>query len=463
MARAARVLVVDDDRAVRAALRVNLTKAGYEVVLAEDVPSATLALHGGEFDVVLTDVQMPGGTGLDLLAKVRQAWPDTQVIVMTGYGSVADAVSAMRAGAADYLIKPVGKDEMLVVIHRCIEQRALRTELVALRREVGERFGFQNIIGNAHSMKKLYDDIDTIADASATVLIEGPTGTGKELLAHALHTRSRRSQGPYIRLNCGAVPESLLESELFGHEKGSFTGATRQHLGRFEQADGGTLLLDEIGEVGHAMQVRLLRVLENGEIQRVGGTGQVRVDVRVVAATHRTLQTEVREGRFREDLYYRLNVVTLKVPALRERREDIPLLVDHFVRLYATRNQRTVQPPSAEDLRRLVAYDWPGNVRELEHTIERAVILSRDGRLDLRLAESVVPAKEVAAPPSVLPPPGVSLQDALLAHERAVLIAALEEAGGVQTVAAKRLGLSKSNLSYRLSRLGIRQTSVSYD
>ncbi len=457
-----RVLVVDDDRAVRAALKVNLTKGGMEVSLATSAAEAYAALREHPVDLVLTDVKMPGGTGLDLLAKIREAWPDTQVVVMTGYGSVEDAVLAMKSGAADYIIKPVAKDELLVILGKALENRALRAEVVALRQEVANRYGFENIIGTSPSMLRLYEDVAAVADTSATVLLHGPTGTGKELLAHAIHYRSRRARGPFVRVNCGAIPETLLESELFGHEKGAFSGAIRQHRGKFEQADGGSILLDEIGEIDLSMQVKLLRVLENGEFQRVGGSQTLKVDVRVIAATNKDLRREVRDGNFREDLFYRLNVIALKVPALGERREDIPLLVEHFARHYAQENGRPAPRVSRAVLERLQHYPWPGNVRQLQHAIERAVILARDGELDIQVPDE----SPTSLPPTEaggLPPPGMPLPDALAAYERQVIVAALREAGGVQAQAARRLEISRSNLNYRIQKLGITLKDVTYD
>ncbi len=457
---APRVLVVDDDRAVRTVLQVNLTKHGMHVTLTESPAEALDALRAFPFDVVLTDVRMPGGTGIELLEKVRLGWPDVPVVIMTGYGSVEDAVSAMKAGATDYIIKPIAKDELLVLLERALEHRAMRAELQLLRQEVNARYGFENIIGTSAPMLALYDQVAAVADTSATVLLQGPTGTGKELLAHAVHQRSRRKGGPFVRVNCAAIPETLLESELFGHEKGAFTGAIRQHLGKFEQADGGTLLLDEIGEIDLYMQVKLLRVLENGEFQRVGGTGTQKVDVRVIAATNKDLRQEVKGGRFRKDLFYRLNVVALAVPALAERRDDIPLLVDHFAARYAERNSRAVPRVPQSLMDRLVRYDWPGNVRQLEHVIERAVILCRGDTLqdvalpedDLDEGERLDPHRHIA----LRPPDGTKLQDWLLEFERRVLLAALRDADGVQAQAARDLGLSRSNLNYRIHRLGIR-------
>ncbi|MCB9686760.1 MAG: sigma-54-dependent Fis family transcriptional regulator [Alphaproteobacteria bacterium] len=467
MSRPVRVLVVDDDRAVRKALQVNLGKSGMLVTLAEGPEEALAALAESTQDIVLTDVKMPGGSGLDLLGQVRRGWPDLPVVVMTGYGSVADAVSAMKEGAADYLIKPIGKDELLVVLDRALERRSLQAEIVMLRQEVDTRYGFERLIGATPAMVALYEEIAAVADTRATVLLQGPTGTGKELLAHAIHQRSSRRNAPFVRVNCAAIPETLLESELFGHEKGAFTGAIRQHVGKFEQADGGTLLLDEIGEINPYVQVKLLRVLENGEIQRVGGTGTVMVDVRVVAATNRDLAQEVRERRFREDLYWRLNVVRLDVPALRDRREDIPLLVDHFLAEYAARNDRPVPRVTRRLMEKLCAYDWPGNVRQLEHLVERAVILERNAEIDdLRLPEEVTPGGTVSSTPNteqLLPPVGVTLQDWLLRFEREVIVAALKEAGGVQAKAARRLGISRSNLNYRIGRLDLQVRGVDYD
>ncbi|MEZ4235960.1 MAG: sigma-54 dependent transcriptional regulator [Myxococcota bacterium] len=456
-----RVLVVDDDRAVRKVLQVNLGKQGMLVTLAENPDEALAALREAPYDIVLTDVKMPGATGIELLGEIRRAWPDLPVVVMTGYGSVTDAVTAMKAGAADYVIKPISKDELMVVIERALERSSLRAELRLLRQEIDARYGFENLIGATPVMVQLYEEVASVADTTATVLLQGPTGTGKELLAHAIHYRSGRASGPFVRVNCAAIPESLLESELFGHEKGAFTGAIRQHRGKFEQADGGTLLLDEIGEVSAYTQVKLLRVLENGEFQRVGGSSTLKVDVRVIAATNKDLALEAREKRFREDLYYRLNVMALHVPALRERRDDIPLLADHFLASYAAKNNRPVPRIGRKLMERLVAYDWPGNVRQLEHLIERAVILSRGGEIeDLRLPDE--PEDAEPGPGSLLPPVGTTLQDWLLAFERDVIVAALKEAGGVQARAARRLGLSRSNLNYRIGRLGIEVKDVDY-
>jgi len=465
MTAAARILVVDDDRAVRSVLKVNLGKSGMDVTAVEDPFRALELLHEAPYDLVLTDVKMPGATGLELLIKLRAAWPDMPVVVMTGYGSVADAVAAMKNGASDYIIKPVAKDELVLIIERALEHKALRAELIQLRQEVEDRYGFDKLIGTTPAMLALYEDVAAIADTSATVLLEGPTGTGKELLAHAIHYRSRRSAGPFIRVNCAAIPESLLESELFGHEKGAFTGAIRQHRGKFEQADGGSLLLDEIGDINPYTQVKLLRVLENGEFSRVGGTQSLRCDVRVIAATNKTLRAEVKAGSFREDLYYRLNVMALKVPPLRDRRDDIPLLVDHFVRIYAQKNDRPVPKVSVHEMERLMAYSWPGNVRQLEHVIERSVILNRDAELDnIRLPMD--PAGPEGASPhedDILPPYGSTLQEGLQEYERRVLVAALKQAKGVQARAARRLQISRSNLNYRINRLGIQVKDITYE
>ena len=455
-----RVLVADDDRAVRTALEVNLARAGWQVRLAASAEHALELLEAELPDVLLSDVRMGGATGMELLATVRVRYPEVRVVLMTGFGSVSDAVEAMRAGATDYLIKPVARDELLVVLERAVQAEALRKEVVRLQRAIDARLGFEGMVGSSAAMRAVLEQAAAVADTQARVLVLGETGTGKELVAQALHARSRRARRPFVAVNCGAIPENLLESDLFGHERGAFTGAVRQHAGRFEQADGGTLFLDELGEIPAAMQVRLLRVLQDGEVTRVGGTQPVKVDVRVVAATHRDLAEEVRAGRFRADLYYRLNVVTLRLPPLRARTDDIPALVEHFAALHASRHGRPAPTFAPEVLDALARHDWPGNVRELEHVVERAVLLSGGGRItSLELPGRLgcdEPLRASGGAPRLVDLGARTLPDALDAWERAIVEEALLDAGDVQAQAARRLGVSRSNLAYRLQRLGIR-------
>ena len=455
-----RVLVVDDERAVRSALRVNLGKAGYEVIVAEDGQAALDALASHPPDLVLSDLRMPRLDGMLLLETIQASHPGIPVVLMTGHGSVRDAVQAIRAGASDYIIKPVRKDELLVILERALRARSLEREVVRLREALDQRQRFEQLIGASPAMQRVYALVDAVADSDALVLVTGPTGAGKELVSRAVHSRSARAKGPFVALNCAALPEQLLESELFGHEKGSFTGAVRRHAGRFEQASGGTLLLDEIGEIPLATQVRLLRVLESGEVQRVGGTTPVKVDTRVIAATNRDLAAEVAAGRFREDLYYRLHVFRIPVPPLHERVEDIPDLVEHFVRHFSQRHGRPARSVAPEVLVRLQAHPWPGNVRELAHVVERAVLLT-SGRTIEQVDLDAVPGGPAPARPPV-PSPASDLPEALRELEERMIIGALRSAGGVQAQAARELGISRSNLHYRIKKLGIERTDVQY-
>ena len=446
----AHVLVVDDERAVRVALDVNLTKAGHTVSLADTGERALEALRTSPVDAILTDLMMPGMGGMELLAEVKRSWPLTQVIMMTGHGTVESAVEAMRLGAHDFVIKPIAKAELLAILDRALRERALHEQVAQLQAAASERFGFDNIVGNSPAMASVFDQVSAVAPSDATVLLTGPTGTGKELVGKAIHFNSSRRQGPLVQINCGALPSGLLESELFGHEKGAFTGAVRQHKGRFEQADGGTLMLDEVGEMPLETQVKLLRVLESGEFQRVGGTRTMSVDVRLVAATNRTLREEVHAGRFREDLFYRLNVFEIALPPLTQRMDDVPHLVEHFVQKFAAQHKRPVTDVSRSAMDTLMRHNWPGNIRELEHAVERAIILAATDTITrFELPEPVRPSDTPDASESV------NIAEVLRAKERELVEAALRAEGGVQARAARRLGVSRANLNYRIQKLGI--------
>ena len=386
--------------------------------------------------------------GVELLQKLRELDPDTAVIVTTAFGAVDTAVAAMRAGAVDYLTKPINVDELLLVIERALEQSRLRRETHELRTQLAERYRFDNVIGSSPKMQQVFKVVAQVAPSRATVLLSGESGTGKELIAAAVHHRSPRNDGPFVKLHCAALAESLLESELFGHERGAFTGAERRREGRFEQANGGTLFLDEIGDISAATQVKLLRVLQEHEFERVGGNQTIRVDVRVIAATNRDLRAMVADGRFREDLFYRLNVINITLPPLKERTSDIPALAMHFLRRYAEENAKKVDRFSDGALARLVGYTWPGNVRELENVVERAVVLADGESIETtHLPPEVVPASESRAAPLI---PGSSMGDI----ERYAILTTLEAQGGSTSRAAEVLGISVRKIQYKLQEYG---------
>jgi DNA-binding NtrC family response regulator len=444
MARTGRILVVDDEVNARTALAELLRDEGYDVETAADAFKALGKYETFSPHVVVTDLKMPGMDGIELVQKIRASEDPAAVVVMTAFGAVASAVEAMRAGAAEYLTKPLNFDELLVVLGKVFEQQELRRETRQLRQRVRDRVAPNNIVGDSPPMQRVFEIVDQVAPSRATVLITGESGTGKELVANALHQRSPRCSGPFIKLHCAALAESLLESELFGHERGSFTGAMARKDGRFQLADGGTLFLDEIGEISPSIQVKLLRFLQEHEFERVGGTQTIRVDVRVIAATNRNLTEEVAKGRFREDLYYRLNVVALEMPPLRERRSDIPALAKFFLDRYVKDNGKAIDGFAPETLELLAAYDWPGNVRELENAIERAVVLTNGSLIEPRqLPPNVRPRLVPAGMPVI---PGAAMADI----ERYAILETLKATGGSTSKAAEVLGISVRTIQYRL-------------
>ena len=446
-----RILVVDDDTYVRGATEEILIRRGYEVDTAPDAKTALQTLEEGEYDLLLSDIKMPNMSGLDLLERVKAKWTDMHVILMTAFGTVEDAVEAMKKGAYDYIQKGSESttSETEIVVERALKFQETQRENRRLRSELKSRYSFGSMIGKSANMEQVFDFIDTVADSRATVLVTGESGTGKELVARALHYNSSRANGPFIRLNCAALPKDLMESELFGHEKGAFTGAIKQTRGRFEMADGGTLLLDEVSEIDPSLQAKLLRVLQEREFDRIGSTQTIKVDVRIVTTTNRDLTKEVEEGNFREDLFYRLNVIEIGLPALRERKEDIPALVKCFLDRYNEDNAREVEGIDDDALDLLTRYDWPGNVRELENYIERAVVVSRGPQLSV----GDFPGRVSAGPGSR---GDDGLQVGLTVHEveRRLIMKTLEAFRGNRTEAAAQLGISTRTLRNKLHEYG---------
>jgi two-component system, NtrC family, response regulator HydG len=443
-----KVLVVDDQRNMRVTTAMVLRDAGFAVAEAEDGAAAIAALGAESFDVVLTDVRMGAVDGMEVLRVSQEVAPTTQVIVMTAYGTIEAAVEAIRRGAYDYIAKPFKEDELLLRVQKAVEKRRLLGEVSLLRREFQDRYALQHIVGRSAALRDLLDRVVRVAPTDATVLVTGESGTGKELVARALHANSRRAQKPFIPVNCAAITETLLESELFGHARGAFTGATRARRGLFEEASGGTLFIDEIGETAVGFQAKLLRAMQEGEIRRVGESAPVHVDVRIVAASNQDLKAAVVARRFREDLYYRLNVVPLRVPPLRERREDIPLLVQHFLEQYARRTgeRRTM---SAAAMEKLLDYPWPGNVRELENMVEQAAALSATAVLSAADVRFEAPPPQGSAAPQ-------SLAEAVEEAERRTIAAALVHCGGDLSRVARELAVSSTTLWRKMRRLGLK-------
>ena len=440
-----RVLVVDDDAAIREALSRTLEKFGYDVVLAEDGQVGLDRLREGGIHIVLADLQMPRLSGQELLKVAKTIAPDVEVIVITGHGTVEDAVEAMKEGAYDFITKPFKRVQVERTIRRAAEKQALALKNRRLQARLDELQGAGSVVGTSPAMLKTLELVRQVAPSTATVLIQGESGTGKELIADAIHHGSPRREQAFIKVNCAALPEQLLESELFGHERGAFTGAVARKEGRFELANGGTLFLDEIGDISPAMQGKLLRVLQSGDFERVGGTRTLKVDVRMVAATNRNLATLVRERRFREDLYYRLNVITIELRPLRDRREDIPLLAHHFLRRYSTKNAKTLGGFTEEAMDILQTYAWPGNVRELENVIERAVVLTRSDLITpVDLPETLVRSDQAARHLVI------SIGTPLDEVENRLIDETLRYTKGDKTVAAKLLGIATRTIYRRM-------------
>jgi two-component system response regulator HydG len=446
------ILVVDDEPAHRQMIEAVLDAEGYEIVQAEHGGAAISAIENRFYDLVIMDVRMPDVDGIEAMQKIKQISPDIPVIIMTAYASVGTAVDALKSGAYDYLIKPLDIDELKLLVDKALRYHQLEQENLFLKERLNDRFDFSNIIGRSPAMQKLFETIALVAPSEATVLIAGESGTGKELIANAIHQNSPRKDSVLIKVNCAALPETLLESELFGHEKGAFTGAITRKQGRFQLAHKSSIFLDEIAEMAPATQAKILRVLQEREFEPVGSTQTMKVDTRVIAATNRNLEEEIQAGRFREDLYYRLNVVTVDVPSLRQRRDDIPLLADFFLKRYAQKNRRVIKgfTPRATDL--LMRYDWPGNVRELENIIERAVIMARGEMITpLEFSAELQALAENAEDAEIDLSPGRSLKEV----EKVMILRTLKETGGNRTHAARVLGISRRTLQLKLKKYGI--------
>jgi len=449
------LLIIEDEAKMRRLLELNLSEDGFTVYTAADAEAGLNTLRQEKIDLVVTDLKLPGMNGLELLQAVKRTNATIPVVVMTAYGTVETAVEAMKAGASDYLLKPFALEEMKLILRKELDFHRLREENRSLREALGERYQFRNIVARSPKMQEVLATVERVAPTHSTVLLGGESGVGKDLIARAIHEHSRRAAGPFIKINCTAIPENLLESELFGYEKGAFTGANTSKPGRFELADKGTIFLDEIGDVPGSIQVKLLHVLQDRQFDRLGGTKTLKVDVRVIAATNQDLRAALEQGTFRQDLYYRLNVVLISIPPLRERKEEIPYLVDYFIARFARESDKPLTGITSAALQLLADFHWPGNVRELENIIERAVALSTgtvidtaDIRLDISTSAPAAAASGGSAP---FPPEGMTLEQ----FEDEIIREALRRAGGNKSQAARLLGLSRNALRYRLSKLGV--------
>jgi two-component system, NtrC family, response regulator HydG len=444
----ATLLIADDDPGLRESLERTLTREGYRVVLASDGRAALERVQAGGVDLIVTDLRMPGLTGLELLRAAKAIMPDVDVILLTAFGTVEEAVKAMKDGAYDFLTKPFRREQLIKLIDKALERRDLIEQNRALKKQLEDLRAKGQMIGASPIWRRMMTLVEQVADSSATILVQGESGTGKELVARTIHERSARRNGPFVAVNCAALPETLLESELFGYEKGAFTGAAGRKEGRFELASAGTLFLDEVADLSLVTQPKILRVLQEGEFERLGGTRTLQVDVRIVAATNRDLSDMVKDKRFREDLYYRLNVITVRVPPLREHPEDIRLLAQHYLRVYSAKNGRKLEAFSNEAIARLESYAWPGNVRELENLVERSVLLARKDRIDAEdLPEEVMGVKR---PPrdAILELVGTPLADI----EERLLDETLRITGGNKTQAAELLGIDVRTVARKLER-----------
>ena len=456
---AKRILIVEDETRMLRVLELQLQGSGYQVAKAESAEQGLERLNQAQtgdngFALVLTDLRLPGMDGLEFLGRVRDRYPSLPVVVMTAFGTVETAVQAMKAGAGDYVLKPFSLEDLTMTIAKVLELYSLRDENLKLKAELERRYDFGHIIGRSPKMQEIFDAAGRVAPTRTTVLLGGESGTGKGMLARAIHVNSPRRENPFVKINCSAIPENLMEAELFGYEKGAFTGATQPHPGKFEQADGGTVFLDEIGDVPPAVQVKLLRVLQEREFERLGSTKTTEVDVRIVAATNQDLRVALEQGTFREDLYYRLNVLPINLPPLRERKEDIPYLVDHFREKFAADTGNRVRSIGDTAREKLTAYHWPGNVRELENIIERAMVLARaetvgpnDIHLDQQRGASAS-AGEVAFLPE-----GMTLEQ----YEQELIREAMRRSGDNKSQAARLLGVTRNALRYRLSQIGVEE------
>jgi DNA-binding NtrC family response regulator len=447
----ATILIVEDEAKMRRLLELNLSEEGWSTFSAGDAEEGLKILGREAIDLILTDFKLPGMNGLEFLQSIRKVNTEAPVILMTAYGSVETAVEAMRNGASNYVLKPFSLEEIKLVVRKELDVRQILSENRTLREELGKRYDYPNIVAKSARMQEVLAAVERVAPTNSTVLIGGESGVGKELIARAIHQHSKRASGPFIKINCTAIPENLLESELFGYEKGAFTGATNSKPGKFELADKGTLFLDEIGDVPTATQAKLLRVLQEREFERLGGTRTIKVDVRMIAATNRDLRAALEQGTFREDLYYRLNVVPIDVPPLREHKEDIPGLVEHFLEQYSAQNGKQLRGVAPLAMQTLMSFHWPGNVRELQNIIERAVTFARNDKIeagDIQLDSA--PSKTNSGSPVFLPV-GMTLDS----WEDEMIREALRRANGNKSQAARLLGLTRNALRYRLSKIGI--------